>query len=203
MSVVKFTTVFLESYLPRYRQIDTLIACAKKLSQLGILEGSSGNMSFRTKKGFLITCANTELGKLGSRPLEYEFAEVLDLQELASGIMCVRARGFQPPSSESPIHWMVYRLRPEVKAVLHVHDDLVLGCAEELGLAITARFQVAGTRELMKEVERLLLECPGVQYFVLRQHGTVAIGQSIKQAYGLTRKIHSMAVGINKEEGGL
>ncbi|MCH7513136.1 MAG: class II aldolase/adducin family protein [Bacteroidetes bacterium] len=109
MSVVKFKTHFRGQKVPNDTKIPHLIRSAKGLCDLGVLDGQSGNLSFRTKNGFIISCANISLAHIK----ETEFAEVFNIFTSYtlehSPKQIVVANGLTEPSSESPVHWIIYR----------------------------------------------------------------------------------------------
>ena len=52
---VSFSSVFLNKTSPVDPRIDEMILWGKKFHALGAIEGVEGNLSFRTKMGFIIT----------------------------------------------------------------------------------------------------------------------------------------------------
>ena len=56
---VKFKTIFIKQSVPRLKGIEKLDYWCKRFSKAKLApkvgKGSAGNMSFRTKKGFIIT----------------------------------------------------------------------------------------------------------------------------------------------------
>lgn len=196
MSVVKFDVAFVDLNFPNYPQIKQLINYGRKLSEIGVAEGSSGNISCRTKDGFIISCANSQLGNISKE----EFSEVIDVGILPENKTKVIARGTKLPSSETPIHWIVYQLKPEVNFVFHIHDKETLKFAEKLDIPVTEKFQISGTVELMQEVERFITRHPEVNYFCLQKHGSLVMGKSAKEAFNLALKIHRKAQKIARKE---
>lgn len=88
-----------------------LVALAQRYHQAGWMLGTSGNLSARTGSGVVVTASGRDKGALGSE----DFVEVtLDGQLLGAG-------PGRRPSAETSIHLAVYRQRPAVGAVLHVH----------------------------------------------------------------------------------
>ena len=178
---VKFETVFVERCAPTSEYIDELIVWCKKFSELGIAPlhetGSHGNLSVRTEKGFIITGAGTNLGKMS----EKEFVEVVSV----SGNK-VDVRGLVDPSSESTLHQAIYSARPDVNAIFHGHDVKVMENAEKLGISVTEKEELYGTPELMEQAKKL---CKN-NYFILKNHGMVALGATMKEAGALAEKIH-------------
>ena len=71
--------------------------------------GTSGNLSVRGDLGFMITPTSSCLGRLHPRAL----ARLDENGEHVSGGV---------PSKEWPLHLALYRARPEVRAVVHLHS---------------------------------------------------------------------------------
>lgn len=180
---VKFETVFVERCAPDNECLRELIFWCKKFSELGIAPlhetGSHGNLSARTEKGFIITGAGTNLGKMS----EKEFAEVVSVVENK-----VDVRGLVDPSSESTLHQAIYSKRPDVNAIFHGHDALVMKNAEALGMPVTEKEEAYGTQELMEQAKKLCTQ----DYFILRNHGIIALGATMKEAGLLAEKMHML-----------
>jgi len=94
------------------------------------------------------------------------------------------------PSSETPLHNMLYRLRPDINAVFHGHDAVVMKHAEALGLVVTSKKQAYGTPAFFKEV---LNHSKKGKYVVWKGHGICSMGKSIKEAGENAVKIHELA----------
>ena len=60
-TVVQVETVFLTEEPPEDDRIDRLIYWGKRFHDLGLAQKSAGNLSFRTKDGFIITGTGVEL----------------------------------------------------------------------------------------------------------------------------------------------
>jgi len=164
---VQFQTNFLQRAIPRDARIRRLILWGKKLSLLGFTPtydfGAAGNLSFRTKNGFIITAAGKDLGKL----TEDDFVEVVSCGDV------VNVNGKAEPSSEALMHNAIYEKREEVKVIFHVHDKYVVEKCDELGLRCTAEEAPSGSRELMDEVLKVLGDD---DYLVLKKHGILSLG---------------------------
>jgi len=188
MSVVKFKTNFARRIAPHNAEIPNLIESAAKLSALGLLEGQSGNLSCRTRNGFIISCANTSLAHIK----EDEFAEVFNVYT-PSQTQVVIANGLAEPSSESPVHWIIYRLLPNINTVFHIHDDNALKFSRELRLQVTSSFQESGTLALMKEVQKLIGSWQNLSYFLLKDHGAFVLGSSTQEALHRAEAVRNQA----------
>ncbi len=182
---VKFETVFVERRAPTDECIGELTFWCKKFSELGIAPlhetGSHGNLSARTKNGFIITGAGTNLGNMS----EKEFVEVVSVNENK-----VNTIGLVDPSSESTLHHAIYSVRPDVNAIFHGHDTLVMENAEKSGIPVTEKEEAYGTHELMEQAKKL---CKN-NYFILKNHGIIALGVTMKEAGERAEKMHMLAL---------
>ncbi|MEY2742385.1 MAG: hypothetical protein RIS21_753, partial [Planctomycetota bacterium] len=150
---------------------------------------SAGNLSFRTPRGFMITATRSTLKSgLGWR----DFVEVVREDLLGWEIHVL---GERPPSSDAFLHGRIYAARPDVGAVLHGHDDVVLERADDLarlhGARVTAQARRFGTRIDAEETAETL----GDGSFVIRRgHGFAAVGKSVDEAGALAVFMHREAV---------
>ncbi len=191
-----FKTVFLSKVPPDDDRIDQLIKWCRRFDRLGLTPESAGNLSFRTKKGFIITATEVELrtAKKGN------LVEVLKV-DIENGQIIVYAKGELVPSRESILHSGVYDLRPEINAVFHTHDQQVLEYADKLKLPCTEVEQPPGSYELAKEVQRMLELRKDAAYLVLRNHGVIALGRTMAEAGKLTEDMNRMARRMAQNKG--
>jgi len=192
---VRFETVFLNSNPPDDERTDQLIYWAQRFDKLGLAPRSAGNLSFRTKRGFVITATGVALKDAEKENL----VEVLKV-EISQAQIVVSVRGKVLPSKESVLHSEVYDSRPETSAVFHIHDQLVVGLADELKLPCTEGEQPRGSYELVKEVDRVLGLTEDTKYLVLRNHGVIAMGETMEETGKLAESVHKMA--RSRTEGG-
>ncbi len=194
---VRFETVFLSNSPPDDERVDRLIYWCQRFHDLGLAPKSAGNLSFRTKQGFVITGSGINLGAIKKD----EFVEVLKV-EMETNRTLVYARGRIVPSKESLLHSEIYHLRAGVNAVFHIHDQLVLELADELEIPCTEREQPRGSYQLVREASELLVRTEGVECFVLKNHGVVAVGETLEDAGRLAERINKMARNKAPRKGG-
>ena len=154
------------------------------------LEGgaSAGNLSFRTPRGFVITATRS---LLKSGLTWRDFAEVV--REDWTRLRAARPRR-ETPSSDSFLHARIYALRPDVGAVFHGHDDLVLehadALARELAIVSTDEAMLFGTRQDAIETARALGQS---DYIIRKGHGFVAVGRTLDLAGQRALAVHRRA----------
>lgn len=168
----KFRTIFAGKTPPASPHINELISWCRRFAELGLAPGGSGNMSFRSKDSFIVSRTAGHLGLIKAD----EFVEVLKA-DIASKELTVM--GAHEPSSESMMHAAIYAARPEVGAVFHGHHDKMLRQGEKLGLAVTEHEQPYGTPEFVQEILKILGKN---KFFLMRNHGFVALGKDMEEA---------------------
>ncbi|MGE5308748.1 MAG: class II aldolase/adducin family protein [Deltaproteobacteria bacterium] len=98
----------------RERLIKGIIATGKKLAGMGLVTAAAGNLSCRLdSKRALITATGSRLGKLSPSDIV--------IIDLASG----KTAGPRKPSSESPLHRLIYLSFPDTGAVVHCHPSFI------------------------------------------------------------------------------
>lgn len=151
--------------------------------------GSYGNLSFRVRpgaNGFVITTSKTGLNVL----TDDCFAEVFNV-DLRGGV--VYACGVREPSSESMVHYVIYRERPDVGAVFHGHSPEILASANALGMPETEREMPYGTLDLVKEVLKVLNK---ENFLVMKNHGFLSLGKTMQEVGELAMQMHCQAVRV-------
>lgn len=175
---------------PDFRQ--ALIRSSLDAEIQHINTGTTGNMSIRIDSGMLITPS-------GIPPRELEPAAIvaMDFDGGWSGNI--------KPSSEWALHAAIYRARPEVRAVVHAHPDhcVALSCAR-IGLPAfhymiagfggedvrCSRYATFGSPELADVTVEALA---GRTACLLANHGMVAVGATLAEAYGRALKLETLA----------
>jgi ribulose-5-phosphate 4-epimerase/fuculose-1-phosphate aldolase len=183
----KFETLFRTRMPVTDRRLSELGEWCKRFSDHGLAPpsagGFAGNMSIRTERGLIISAAGADLGHMQAE----DFVRVLEVDMERRRVL---VEGLKESSSESLLHQAIYRQRPEVNAVFHGHDDVILRQANQLSLPITVEEQPYGTIDLMEEVLRVL----GDHLFVvIRKHGFLAMGKSMDQAGTAALRHHDRA----------
>ncbi len=85
-------------------------AAYRDLGRRGLIVGSAGNVSLRTRKGMVITPSGGDPDRAG--------ADAIVSMTLEGGVI-----GDGTPSSEWAMHAAIYRARPDAACVVHTHAD--------------------------------------------------------------------------------
>ena len=189
---VKFNSICVENITPKDEKVNELMKWCKKFDELGLAPpyegGSYGNLSFRTKNGFIITCSNTAHGSAS----ENDFAEVVDCK-LEQGEMNVYYKGRGSPSSEAFLHFEIYKIRSDINAIFHGHDVIVLGKYDKMKIECTEEEKPYGTIELMEQVKNLLVKYQNSNYFMWKNYGICSLGKTMEEAGQKAVEIHEKA----------
>jgi ribulose-5-phosphate 4-epimerase/fuculose-1-phosphate aldolase len=176
--------------------IDSLIKYSKALYDRGLVHANGGNTSIREEDNIWISQTGTVLGELTPS----DFSKLtLDGKLLEGG----------PPSKELGMHLAMYHVRPEARAIIHVHPTYSIAFStqvQEANLdaipAYTAAFYLragrvpmigyypSGSDELHQAVAEL---APDFHVILLRQHGVVVAAQDMREAMGIVEEIEQCA----------
>ena len=154
------------------------------MNSSGLNQGTSGNISIRTDEGILITPSS----------LPYDETSPDDIMLLPGDGLSGEAIGNHRPSSEWKFHADIYRVRPEVHAVVHTHSTYatalsmhrrdIPACHYMIGVfggdsIRCADYAHYGSTELSQNALEALEDRTGC---LLGTHGMIAIGGDLKQA---------------------
>jgi L-fuculose-phosphate aldolase len=170
----------------------SIIDACLRMNELGINQGTSGNISLRHEDGMLITPTSV--------PYEEMAPEQIVRMQLDGSFDPT-----QRPSSEWRFHLDILRARPEVNAVVHTHPPYATILAI-MGLDIPpihymiacvggdnircAPYATFGSQELSDHAVKALqdrLAC------LLAHHGMIAVGPSLTKAMWLAVEVETLA----------
>lgn len=145
------------------------------LGELGLApvhsRGAYGNHSYRfTPDSFIIT----RTGMIPSRDLDCrDYCQVSYVEK--ENVFIVK--GQFDPSSESFLHFHIYKQFPKTHAIMHGHSRLLNRFAGQLSIDETAKEQPYGTMELASAALKVLGD--ETPFMILKNHGFVAMGEDI------------------------
>jgi len=174
---ITFSSVFLDKTPPTDVRIDEMIPWAKKISEYSCIQGAAGNLSFRTKMGFIITGGGISLDNV-SKDMAVEVRGVVFGLNRPS----IYAKGQVVPSKETLLHSGIYEALPEINAIICVPGHIVLETAEKLSLPSTILEQSAGSQELAQEAVNLMKLNQSVRCFVIKNYCVVTLGATMAEA---------------------
>jgi L-fuculose-phosphate aldolase len=163
-----------------------LVAGSTRLNQ-----GTSGNASARWADGMVITPSAVPYDQL-------------DPADLVAVSWDGSKTGSRPPSSEWRFHAGIYRARPEVGAVVHLHSPAAtaLACLREGVPPFHYMVAVAGGRDIRcapyatfgtdRLAELAVAALDGRTACLLANHGQVAVGDTPGDALGLAVEVEAL-----------
>jgi len=143
-----------------------------------------GNLSVRLKNGEILVTP-TCLSKGAMRP-----ADLVIVNQEGE-----RLAGRRNVTSEIGMHLLIYRLRPDIQAIVHAHPPTATGFAAAgiplteplvcevvigLGCISLARYGTPGTSELASTLEPFV---PNYDAILMSNHGVVAYADTLEHAY--------------------
>lgn len=164
------------------RPAELLVSFMQRIYDKGLTTMSGGNLSIMDDDGNLwITPSGIDKGGL-----------------TPEDIVCVTpdgvCHGKHKPSCELPFHAGVYRLRPDVRAVLHAHPPVPVSfsivrripqqnlvCATVQGEISMAGYDVPGSEALGKKVCKVFAS--GQNIAMLENHGVCVVGSDMFEAF--------------------
>ena len=201
-ALIQFTAKQLSESLPEdtaslREACATLSACDLLTSYEGTdVIGSNGNVSERRATGFIITAT-----KLSSKQ-NLSAQDCVHIETCESGES--RFHGTKPPSSESLMHWHLYKTFPAIQAIVHVHESNELLYSEtgrarwaNLSIVETASDVGGGTTAVGEATAESFAD--ESLYVILKNHrpdwdldrtGTVVIGRTLDEAVDRALAVH-------------
>ena len=171
-----------------------LVSVGRRMNDIGLNQGTSGNLSVRIEGGMLVTPSS----------LPYEQMQANDLVALDLKGQPLQS-GQRRPSSEWRLHADVLASRPEAMAVLHCHPihATALAChdrgipAFHYMVAVAggddircAPYATFGTAELSTHVVTALVQRHAC---LLARHGLVTLGADLEAALQVAVEVETLA----------
>jgi len=163
---------------------DQIVRYGRMLHECGLVAATDGNLSVRLSENRILSTP-TCMSKAAMRTSD------LVIVNLEGRVVS----GKRNVSSEIGMHLLIYRLRPDAKGIVHAHPPTATGFAAAgmalnqplvcevvigLGSIPLARYGTPGTPELTDALEPLI---PGFDAILMSNHGVVAYGADLDQAY--------------------
>jgi L-fuculose-phosphate aldolase len=162
--------------------IAEIISAGERLYRQGVMPGGAGNISARLGNEIFITPAGVCKGKL----CEEAIVRVdMSGKVIYGGI----------PTTELPMHLRVYALRPDIRAVVHVHGanavaltvagkafraDLLPEVGLKFGRVVVTDFATPSSIESAEVITPHIAN--GIDAVIIPRHGIVALADNLEKA---------------------
>jgi L-fuculose-phosphate aldolase len=163
---------------------EEIVRYGRTLHERGLVAAMDGNLSVRLE-GNRILVTPTCVSKGNMRAADMV---VVDMEGR-------RVAGRRHVTSEIGMHLLIYRMRPDIQAIVHAHPPTATGFAAA-GIALTqplvcevvmglgciplARYGTPGTSELARTLEPFV---PHYDAILMSNHGVVTYGDTLAHAY--------------------
>jgi L-fuculose-phosphate aldolase len=170
---------------------EQLLAISRKLCELGLNRGTSGNASVRDGAGFLVTPTGMAVEEMTPRDMVWMSIDG-------------KVQGERQPSSEWRFHRDILQARPEVGAVIHTHAMFAttLACLHReippfhYMIAVAggdtircAPYALFGSQALSDAALSALQDRKAC---LLANHGMIAVGHDLDQALSVAVEVETL-----------
>ena len=171
-----------------------MVEICRMLHRKNLVAATDGNVSARVGDRLLTTPSGVNKGW------------VKEEQIITVDLNGRLVEGSGRPTSELAMHLTVYRLRPEVQAVVHAHPPLataftIAGVSLEeqvlpevvlnLGVILTAAYATPSSPEVPEAIRELIKTHDAL---LLERHGAVTVGADLMEAYNKMEKLEHTAL---------
>lgn len=180
---------------------ERMVALCKSLFDRGYSVGGAGNVSVRRDGGgFIVTPTGSSLGRLSADRLSVIAA---DGTPLADG---------PKPSKEFAFHRALYQVRPEARAIVHLHSTYLtaLSCLQDLpqenalkpftpyyvmriGAMPVIPYSRPGSPQIGVDLAQAAQRHENAQAFLLASHGVVVLGRDVDDAVNNAEELEETA----------
>lgn len=179
------------------KEIENIIKYCKLAYWRKLVSAAGGNISIRIGDNILITASNVSMRDVT--------ANTLLLCDIDGKVL--DGNSVLKPSKETKFHLAVYKNRPEVGAVIHVHPRCSTAFSvtgEELPLyTASARMKLVsvpfiseagpGSTELFDKVEQAVKSYADAPGYIMRNHGILTMGKTLKESFDYAELIEETA----------
>lgn len=165
-----------------------IIIAANTLKKMGLLPGTSGNISIRYEDKIFITPTGISKDSLKAKDIS-----IIDINN--------RFINNIKPSSEYRLHTQIYKTRPDINAIIHTHPPYTIAYSffkQKINYNLTAEFNIIikkisfcpyvkpQTIELAKLAAKCSLKSDVI---VLKNHGLLCLSKDIDMAMILSEEV--------------
>jgi L-fuculose-phosphate aldolase len=178
-----FQTFFASREISKCSLVGDIISTSKRLYEIGLFERNIGEISVRYGNRIVMTTNNSNMKNLSLEDL----VEIVDYDPIKQVALVI---GLNEPSREVQMHWLIYRARKDVNAIIHVND---LAALDKVDIVKSGNIPVIEKGErynAIKSTLEVIKALKDSKYVLIRDYGSVAIGMNLKDAEEIVMKIH-------------
>lgn len=186
----------------RYEQaILELAEASVRLADLGYVASHGGNLSYRVDDNVILITPT----KVAKRKIQFEDICIIDYA--GNVLHCADGR---KPTGETPMHTHVFKMRPDINAMVHAHPPWLTGYAIahsdllrlpllpepvlELGPVLSCTYEEPLTDKLAQVIDSVIMN---TNAFLMENHGaTVLSYEGIERALDLLEMAECMAQSV-------
>lgn len=188
-------------------QLNEAIWVTRILFNRGKATGTSANISFRYEDSIYISGSGTCFGMLS--PEKFAAVRCAEIEKYNYSMGSLPSDSSVKPSKELPIHYLLYKKSPEIRAVVHTHSfySTLISCLEhdneqdiipsytpylkmKVGRIGLVPYAQPGSKELYKYMEKRIYSSDG---FILQNHGPIIAGKSLMDAFAGLEELEESA----------
>jgi L-fuculose-phosphate aldolase len=176
--------------------LEELVLTARSLVADGLVRGAGGNVSAREANMMWISPSG----------LSFADAEAKDYVGVSVDSGQIEENDHRP-SSEVLMHLATYRTRPDVNAIIHTHPPMTVALTASghdlrpmfadyyvyLGANVPHLPYITVTTPELAEAVREAVADMGCKGIILRNHGAITVGTTVKEAYFRTLAVEEQA----------
>jgi L-fuculose-phosphate aldolase len=173
---------------------EEIVYWSRKVQEYGYVSATDGNLSMRIDENrVIITPSGVPKGEM-----TLDAPIIMDMEGN-------KLEGDGKPSSEGKLHIEVYRLRPDVDAVIHAHPPkciaftvagipidtcLLPEVVVTIGAIPTSAYATPTTDEVPESIRPHIMKSDAV---MLARHGSLTVGKCLKSAFKILEKMEHCA----------
>lgn len=192
----------MKSIISEYRSaVDELVSACRRCAELGYVTSAGGNLSIRVSKNIILITPT----KTPKRDVT-----VSDICAVDPDGNTIYAPEGKAPTGETPFHTRIYRLRSDIKAIVHAHPAALTGFAiagtdilekailpepaMEIGPIVTVPYETPLSEELSDNIGRVIGRSNG---FLMENHGALFCSpHGVIDALDMLQMAENMAVSV-------
>jgi L-fuculose-phosphate aldolase len=179
------------------KNLRLLLDYSKKMQREGLVIGPGGNTSIKDEKGIMW------ISPSGIPFEEMEFDDFVPIEISTGKLLATRLM----PSSEVPLHLKIYKVKEDINCIFHAHPPHVIALSA-VNIKIKPLFpdfvvylgkkvpQIPYVKPCTEEIGSLVADkIKNMDYVacILKNHGAVSMGKSVKEAYIRMQVLESAA----------